>query len=265
MLGIKIFLHSFRQVVGNLGMAIQVSGWFVLCLVGAVLVFVTLAAAGGGAALLAIIIGIGLLIFIIWGMSLIAVVWHRYILLEEMPSGFIPYRRGLNVWRYFWVGLGLALLGALLGFVVALVLGAFITLDTVPKVITFALIVGGFVQVLMFRMALLLPAVAIDGRLTLPDALQKTRGFIGPILVLAIINILFNLGGGYLIDMAFGVPTFEAVIANNGFTYGAQGTQVEGGIMHALVSAVFQWFVFMLSISILTTLYGHIVEKREIY
>jgi len=27
----------------------------------------------------------------------------------------------------------------------------------------------------------------------------------------------------------------------------------------------FQWFYFMLNISVLSTLYGHIIEKREVY
>jgi hypothetical protein len=44
----------------------------------------------------------------------------------------------------------------------------------------------------------------------------------------------------------------------------AQGN-VALSLFVSFASLAFQWFYFMLNISILSTLYGHIVQKREVY
>jgi len=102
---------------------------------------------------------------------------------------------------------------------------------------------GTIVAVLYLRMALVLPAVALNDRLTIGQAWQETSGQTGPIIVLALALASINMVVPMVISFAFGDLVW---------------------INFALMG-LYQWFYFMLGISILSTLYGHIVQKREVY
>ncbi len=264
MLGFQIFLHSLRQVTGNIGMAVRVSGWFVLLVViGIVGIFSmvfsdpTQPSFDGMATLLVF----GFLIFFIWGGSLIAVVWHRYVLLEEVPQGAIPYRSGLNIWTYFWYTFGIAIIMIVVAIVLSVVLAMLIFPDTLLKNAIFSIIIGFVVVVLFYRLALILPAVAIDNKLSLGDAMQATRSALGPILVLAISVVIFNTVLSEIAGFLFNGDQANAMlrIENDQIIY----TEISGiGIMYFIVTGAIQWFSLMLSVSILSTLYGYFVEKR---
>ena len=275
--GLTILAHSFRQVVGNLGMAIRVSGWLVLiyaiivvALLNMVPEFLQAAidqdaegleravAAMEGSGGVIFISFLAVLIFLIWSISLIAIVWHRYILLEETPRGFVPYRKGLRVFRYFWFGLLIAILAGLVLAILAFLSGLFLgpllvssmgsgasklSAGAIAGTFLVGLAIGLVVLVIYFRMALILPAVALDERLTIGQAWDKTTGHGGSIFVLALALAFVNGVVPYAITFVFGgLPWVDLVL-----------------------SGLFQWFYFMLNISILSTLYGHIVQKREVY
>ena len=142
MIGLTILAHSFRQVTGNLSMAIRVSGWLVAIYVIAGAVIMNMAPdwlnaalsqdtqaltdstdLTGGSVGLTLLIILAALVFLLWSISLVAIVWHRYILLEEIPQGIIPYRREFHVGRYFWYGLGISLLALLAVSVLSGILG----------------------------------------------------------------------------------------------------------------------------------------------
>jgi len=275
--GLTILAHSFRQVSGNLGMAIKVSGWLVVVYV--IISFALLnmapdflqaalnqdadgltraAEAMDGNGGLFFLSFLAALVFLIWSVSLIAIVWHRYILLEEMPRGIIPYRKGLRVFRYFWFGFVISLLAGvvfvILGIISGIIFGPFLEgalpngaqgLSAGLSVTTFliGLLIGLIVFVVYLRMALILPAVALDERLTIGQAWGETSGFTGAIIVLALALSFISAVVPMVITFAFGsMPWVDTVL-----------------------SGLFQWFYFMLNISVLSTLYGHIVQKREVY
>lgn len=275
--GLTILSHSFRQVAGNLGMAIKVSGWLVAIYVVAygLLLWQSpdwLSAAlmqdqqglanatdlTGSSAGLVTLLGFAAIVFMLWAVSLVAIVWHRYILLEEVPQGVIPYRAEFRVGRYFWYGVGISLLAALVVVVVSGILGLFVgsffassilglaeeqSTGGVGVALSMGLVIGTIVAVLYLRMALILPAVALDQKLTMGQAWSATSGHTGAIIVLALALAFINAVVPLVINMAFG----ELVWIN------------------IALGGLFQWFYFMLSISILSTLYGHIIQKREVY
>ena len=72
---------------------------------------------------------------------------------------------------------------------------------------------------------------------------EATRGQTGTILILAVILVAFSIGLQYLASLAFTDPFSLPAIVLNG---------------------VVQWFVGMVGVSILTTLYGHFVEGRPL-
>jgi len=266
MLGVQIFLHSLQQVTGNIGMAVKVSWWYVLVLVAGSYTVILMVFSNssqseiGGMAVLLIF---ALLIFVIWGASLIAVVWHRFILLEEIPKAGIPYRPGLNIWTYFWYGVGVAIVLMVVGMVSGMVLGIVFRPDTTVKAIIFTLIISSIVVILFYRMALILPAVAINTKLGLGDAMQATRSALGPILVLAVAVVIFSTVLSEIVGFVFGGFTDGPMISivNERVVFsGITGS----GVIFSLADAAVQWFSFMLGISILSTLYGHFIEKRNL-
>ncbi len=275
--GLTILSHSFRQVTGNLGMAIKVSGWLVVLYVvaGGLLLsqmpewmtaamnqdtqgMTDAADFSGGSVSLVFAIFLIAVVFLLWSISLVAIVWHRFILLEEIPLGVIPYRPEFRVGRYFWYGLGISLLAALVVAMVSGILGMIVgpffvssmqglaggqNTGVVGIAFLVGLVIGIVVAVLYLRMALILPAVALDESLTLGQAWEQTSGYTGAILTLALVLAFINAVVPLVINLAFG----ELVWINL-----------------ALIG-LYQWFYFMLSISILSTLYGVIVQKREAY
>lgn len=275
--GLTIFSHSLRQVTGSLGVAIKVSGWLVAIyvIIGGMFYWLrpdwliallnqdakgmeNAADFSGGSLGLFFLLVIALSIFLLWAISLVAIAWHRYILLEEIPQGIIPYRMGFHVGRYFWYGLGISLLAVLAVGIVSGILGMIFgpffmsTMGNAagaPGGGAFAigflsgLIVGIVITVLYLRMALVLPAVALDERLTIGQAWVETSGYTGAIIVLALVLAFINTVVPMVINVAFAELIW----------------------LDLALSGLFQWFFFMLNISVLSTLYGHIVQKREVY
>lgn len=235
-MGLKLFMHAVRLLFDNLATAIRISG---IIYVVAVLVPNFLLARGEEppqpeelpllflAAMVSIAGGI-------W----IAIAWHRYILLGEEPGGYLPEFNGRRLLSYFgWsvvlglilvpVTLAAALLAALLG----------------PAALMLAALVSTFiVTVVLYRIALVLPARAVDQPLRLGEAWRATSGATGDILVLALLTTLMIV----LID----VPALAFV-----------------GPLEVLAlgwRAVTGWIVLLVGAGILTTLYGHYAEGRPI-
>lgn len=271
--GLTIFSHSLRQVVGNLNMAVRISWWFVaivlaVMVVGMVVLPDWLLAAlkgapyeeadiAGGEAILFLIGTLAALVFSAWAISLIAIVWHRYILLEEVPQGIIPYRGDFRIGRYFWYGVGIYLIAGLVVALVGSVLGMAFGVGAVSMMsdassgsivgaaFLIGLVLGVAVTVLYLRLALILPAVALDEGLTIGGAWEASAGYTGAIVVTALVLTFLNIIVGTVLEMASGTVLPEW--------------------LYYVLSGGFNWFYFMLNISILSTLYGHIVQKREVY
>ncbi len=185
--------------------------------------------------------------------SSIAVSWHRYILMDEIPQGMTRLRLDRVVWRYF----GNTLLVVLIVTVASIPLVAVVSLATVviglgagaASGLTMAA-AGLFAIPLSYRLMVKLPAIAIgnDG-FTMREALAKTTGsslqlcMAGVIVIIAALLIGTLLGGfAVLLGAGSGGP---------------------GAFVASVVQQLVSWFVTIFTVTFLTSLYGFFVEGRD--
>ena len=252
MLGWKIFMHALRMVFGNLKPALQITlgpSLIATALTIALLFVIDIpwdqldastgafpsTAADGPFALLIVCVAIIFVLTAFW----IAVSWHRFILLAEYPSGIFPTFRFDRVLAYLGRVL---LLGLLMGI-------AFLPISIVVAILgggTLAFAVAAvyviFLLVSFYRLSIILPAAAIATPLSLKGAWSSTAGTTGTIFVLLIVNFLFQ----FLVQLTF---TLLAIIP----------------VLGILLTLLFSMLILpLINVSLLTTMYGVFVEKREL-
>lgn len=237
-MGMKLFMQAVRLVLNNLNDALRISAllYFVPAIVAAVLL------AGGDPAAppppLAMLVS---LIAFIGGLA-IAVAWHRFILLDERPTGWLPAFDGRRMLVYFGYSLLLSLVAFAIALVVGMVLGIFAVMGGVVLVILTGFVTVFVVLVIGYRLALILPASSVDRPLRLGEAWAATSGATGDIVALAFISAIASV--------VISLPSlvFTGPLSAVGLLWGA----------------LVNWLSLMVGISILTTLYGHYVEGRPI-
>jgi hypothetical protein len=173
----------------------------------------------------------------------IAVNWHRYILRDE--TGGQPMRMDQNVWRY----LGNSLLVVLMAVAPVFMLGAILlVLPPVAAVLLApaAIVAGTFAMTLSLK----LPAVAL-GRTDFGfrDALEATRDNFWQMMGVFLINGAIALLAGAIV-----LTLVSAVMAVN---------YLLGALLGLALSMVFNIFYTLFSVSVLSSLYGYFVEKRD--
>lgn len=250
----KIFRHAWRQLFGNFGAAIKVS---LVPFLSGMLIFLAFLFGAGflnaasydtaftlpplGAVLMIIIGFVFLLLFAIS----IAVNWHRYILLAEQPRWWPRLHRGPIL-----IYLGRAIL---IGLVWILPIGIFVAISRAISTNTafgigFGLGIFAIAVILIlplwWRLSASLPGAAIAGE-TIGKTWNATRGAYGTLMMLTLL-----LAGTHLLCA---VP--DLVVPQ------PHGPQT---IFMFLWDIATGWFLAMLELSILTTLYGHYVEKRDL-
>ncbi len=247
MKGWEIFIHSVRLVFSNLGAAFQISlvpyaiSGLAFLFLGAQAISIMesaspeeLAAADGGLWLNLIIYGIVAILMSLW----IAVAWHRYVLLEEYPTGWIPSFHSSEIGGYFIKGLllGFIIFGAALlfsisvGLILLPILGPF-----------FPFLVIALATYLFYRFCPVLPAVAVGHPMTFGTAWEATKGNGGAIAMLVLLVVLLSM----LLEVPNMIGGSDTVI----------------GIIYSLVVS---WIMTLVGSSVLTTFYGHFVEGRAI-
>lgn len=258
MKGFKIFMHALCMVFGNLGAVVRI---FVIpfALLTAI-VFVAAVEVGEelgsktdlfstSNALWLLLFAAAAIFINIW----VAVSWHRFVLLEEQPQGLFPKIHAKEMKSYFFklliliVIFAVALIfllmvltfvmGALMGTISSFgVAGAVIATVLLPLLLT--IVVG----VPVIRACVALPAAALGSPLTISEAFAETESANWPIAVLltiqVLLNTLFVLVLGWLVPEPFWLGQLASYSLN-----------------------VFLW---TFNISVLTTLYGHYVEKRAL-
>ena len=251
-MGVSLFVHSVRLVLGDWRNALKISGLLYLIYAIPALIFAllfpvptqpeqALAALGSGGFL-----GLITLILAIVAFVWIAVAWHRYVLLDEMPAGQFPE---FNRSRLLSYG-GYSLLIGAIGFAVMIVVGAIIGFIALAAqgMILITIIAGllGLIALLIvsYRLAPILPATAVDKPLTLRQAWDATNNANTAIIVLAILSAIAAL----IID----IPAFILASA---------GPLAFLGVLWSLATG---WVKMIVGVSILTTLYGHYIEGRAI-
>ena len=258
MRGLALLNHSLRVLFGNLGPALRISLLLYALMQGAFLATAYAAtgdplgdrAIGDPYASADVRPGWGVAYLGTLGLawvlgSWIAVRWHRFVLMEEYPGGAVPRWDGGLVLGYMWrslkIGLAIlaiALLVSLAWFLVSLSLagGALIFVAAlVPLVIVFGATYVGL------RISLGLPGVALGRDLSIADSWGATAPASGAIAVLAVLLALLNAILSAIAALLALSPTLSV-----------------------LLSLVVGWITLMLSVAVLTTLYGHLIEGREL-
>lgn len=254
-MSLRIFLHSLRQVFGNLGGVLQVSGVLMLVQFGVILTIgrpmladettmrqmMTDGQMPWGRMLIS-----GLVSTVVW--LWIVVGWHRFILLNERPR-LVP---ALNVDRmlgYFGksllIGLILLPLALILGFV-----GGGIASGMVhgggrlfPALLVMGLLVYVPLATVGMRLGTMLPGAALEPGVPVFSGWEATRGATFTILGVVILTVFFASALDFI-----GARLFQSPMSVPALVYGL----------------VTQWIIAMVGASILTTLYGHYIEKRPL-
>ncbi|WP_369929765.1 hypothetical protein [Leisingera sp. XS_AS12] len=257
MKGWTIFTHSVRMVMRNLNYAVRIAAGPVL--IGLAVVYAMLASAGlpltlmadqqalsqvfaaGGFGLTLLVVFLVMMAVQVW----VFVSWHRFVLLEEYPSGLLPAFRADRILAYvgnalllFLVGMAFLIPVAGTAVLAAGILGESGAAVSVLVAILFCL----FMAVAIYRLTPILPAAAIGQPLKLRDAWDKTRGTTTTIVMLVVLLAVFNVLLQVVVDLSM------AVFAPLGILF---------MILATLVAT-------LVNVSVVTTFYGHYVEGRPI-
>lgn len=191
-----------------------------------------------------LLIGFALLLAAITGYILMAILWHRHVLLSGMERERIISPSARIFFSYLGRALLVGLVQLLAAVPVTLMVGALAALGGGGAlIISLATLLGGVIfSWIGLRISLILPAAAVAAPMTIPDSWEATGRFNGPILGLALIVVLLNLALSTLALPLLGLA---------------------GGLAIAFQTALYvvEGLIF---ISILTTLYGHLVEGRAL-
>ncbi len=253
--GYQLLRHVVQQVFGNLGAALRITA--ALVLIPSAILFASnpevivaslqpadpFASPAGQA--FPSINGLGLIVGLlaaIVGWLWAAVAWHRFVLLEEYPTGALPAWRGSQIVNYF--GNSLLILLVLFGVVLGLALGIALVTAIVQSVAVALLLAVGLAigaSWVALRIGLILPAAAIGARLGLGESWRATAPVSGqlllPVIVLALVFGLINQA----VALAFG-PTLLA----------------------AAIGVAVYWVQLLLNLALMTTLYGNLIEGRQL-
>lgn len=257
MLGLRILLHALKQIFGNFRAALQISGLICAVQFGCSYFIFGASRLDFSLPLAASDLLSGVIMIVIWGAGFVwmAVAWHRYVLLNEKQNSVIPQLRIKNMGSYFMRSL---LIGLVL-IIVVLVLGGIGLLCNAIFAAVFPSAVTGWVygamlyplalnlvsSMLFFSLSPILVAGALGKEMSFAEAQSAFSGKLASLFVLAfVVGISSWIGGAIVSDVV------------------AHLADVPGAAI--IVEAIYYWVSAMAGISILTTLYGHFTEKREL-
>jgi hypothetical protein len=177
--------------------------------------------------------------------SSIAVNWHRFVLRDEPPSPSHGLRLDRPVWRY--TGNSLVIVAAMVLPSLLVILAA-VFLPPAASILALptAVVAGTFA----LSLSLKLPAVAL-GRtdFSFGHALSAANGQFWPLLAVFALNLLVAFAGILAMITVTSVTTTLGPLLS---------MVVEMGL-----AAAFNIFFTLFSISLATSIYGYLVEKRD--
>ncbi|MFV1494406.1 hypothetical protein VWX97_06000 [Phaeobacter sp. JH18-32] len=249
MIGWKLFLHSVSMVQRNVPQLMRiflVPGLIVSAIaylaIGGLLGDIGLQARGFDGnmffSVLWRIVGLWLVIGLIGTWTVVA--WHRYILLEEHPRGWLPALHKAEMGNYI-LGLIKLFFIAILLYGILVSIGSALVQSIGMLGLYLLLAAGALIAIFMFRFALVLPAAALGKPIGVSESLALTTGAFGTLFVLGL--------------CLFGLQLVAELIL----------FLVADAVLIAMVLEIaFSVVLAILNISALTTLYGYYVEKRAI-
>lgn len=254
---IAAFSHAMRSTGHNLGFAFRVSWPWMLALLpiqiaGNLYVVANSFGNPGEVDPKALIATIIMAIAGLIAFASIAVSWHRYILLDEIPRGMQRLRLDGTVWRY--VGnillivlvIGLCSIPAGIAFAVA---AALIGEAALYIIVPFIVVIMLAAVTASYRLSVKLPAVALGRRdYGISQAWTDTQGNFWRFLGLAFLYFLVAAVVGLL---ASGIGLALGLIGDIGLSIGIA------------VQLAVNWAFAILGVTMLTSLYGFFVEGRK--
>lgn len=256
----NIVRHAFVIVFGNLREALKASIVPFAILIATL--FVLMSALGlpvyhdalivpavenESAAALAGFMSLPLYLFIF---AWVAVTWHRFILLEEYPA-IVPAVSNRPIWAY--VGRSLMLMLQMMMVLIPVMLISMVLMlgsITDPNALmlntgsglVFMIVIGSIYSFFWLRIGVSLPAVAVGRPINSRTAWAETKPVWKTILGASVILVALNL----IVTLAFsllfaGIP-----------------------LIFYILSVVIQWVSMMVGVSVLTTIYGHVIEGRPL-
>lgn len=258
MKSVAIFSHALRQVFGNAAAVVRLTLFLSVVPLLLILGLGVQPYLDGSAQLppaawpwpQLILVGIVSMVASLW----LAVGWHRFVLLDEPAPGITPRWDGSRILAYLWASIITILLMVLIGLVVGLAGGMVIgvvaaaTASGAPstgQVLLFILLGALFILApiiaVFYRVASILPAAAVGRPLGVSEAWRATQGAFGAFYVLALMQVILS-----------------AVLEQIG------GVFPTGSIGATVWFFLVQWVNLILGLSILTTIYGHYIERREL-
>jgi hypothetical protein len=241
-----MFTHSVRLVMNNFGSALRISallyGVQSLAVVYAHVTGINevvegpmgfpVSGASADQGIIYMLLSFAAVVASLW----IAVSWHRYVLLSEEPKGWLPAWPGGKVFGY----LGRSILIALALMLVLVPVGFLTSVLGIPDLtIVISIGIGAY---FFFRLSPILPAISVGKDMKIRDAFNATKDGGSTLLGLAGLMI-----AGTLITQ---LPTMLSGDPNS--------------LLSLVYGIVVNWFAMIIGVSLLTTVYGHYVEKREI-
>lgn len=245
-MALRLFMHSVNLVFTQLNGALRISGVLYLATLALSILgyflFVQSAMTEPGMPLPSLIIVLVTSVIYMW----IAVAWHRFVLLDEMPQGMLPPFYNDRILAYLGRSLLICLVVLAIAVVVSFVSAAIATMSGAPYVAmsltTLAVIF--IALVVSYRLAPMFPGAAVNRSIGLREAWAATAPANNTIVALALISAVAS----FLVDIpAYLVGNIPAL-----------------AIFGLFWSAVTSWFKLLIGVSILTTIYGVYVEKRTI-
>lgn len=248
-MALQLVKHAFWMIFNNLNEALRASAVPLLILlalniVGGAFFAVTVDPAmpmtNSGDMLSSLLIGLLLIVVTVFVFGWVAVTWHRFILREEYP-GVIPVIADRPIWPYIWKSFLIGLIIALCLIPIMMVLTPIISTMGFGGILVAGFVAGLVLSYIWLRFAIVLPGTAVGAPLGIGKGWGITKPLSGSIFGVAVILGLINTVLTLVTTPIAGIP-----------------------IIGFLISSAGTWLTIMLGLSILTTLYGHLVEGRDL-
>jgi hypothetical protein len=193
---------------------------------------------------------IGILVAML-AFSSIAVAWHRYVLLDEVPQGMAKLRLDATVWRYFGnlILIGLLLIVAALP--LTILVGLLIAANPLLGIIG-ALVYSALVMLpIIYRLSIKLPAIALERKdFRMADAWTVSAG-----------------NWWQIVGVGLGVTALSWIVGLVMFAVSKLFSLVLGDSIGFWFDLALQvgvnWVLTIMGITLLTSMYGYFVEKRD--
>lgn len=245
--GWNLFKHAVSMVSSNLAQAVRISlPWIILIValvLGGAFLFRKMVATESPPMQTFATFGVfGVIVAVIIIGSIIAIQWHRYILLDELPRGYFKGWRKLNYWGYTK-----QILKVSLYLIVISYFGSVLIALVTPEETQFLtpVILSVVLSFVYLRMSIGFTAIAMGKTgLSTGASWRISKDFREVLFVNAVLLALLNALPRFL-SFALTGPEFLSFIPD-------------------LMSLATMWFSMMVGLSLLTTLYGHYIEKRAI-